>query len=193
MVSESFRGPLAHEPADFSQDTGFRHTSSRMLENYLTDLEYLVRERMWNEAMPLALALPHICVSLSNESLRSSREQFVAWCETWLYPMFPESLSPVPTAEELFAVSRERAGFSELDASSGVPIDALKRLRLRRHARPAPPRRRSALEEEMPAATEDKAHSICIFIIHAVHHWYDDWASLDPTVQTNLARLAVLR
>jgi hypothetical protein len=165
-----------------------------MLENYLTDLEYLVTERMWNEVLPLALALPHICVSLADQELRSSREGFVAWCENWLYPLFPPSLSAPPSADELFALSRERAGFNELDASTGVPIDALKRLRLRRHARPAPPRRRAALKETTAAATdEDPSHNICIYIMHAVHHWYDDWANLDPTVQTNLARLAVLR
>jgi hypothetical protein len=102
-------------------------------------------------------------------------------------------LSAPPSADELFALSRERAGFNELDASTGVPIDALKRLRLRRHARPAPPRRRAALKETTAATDEDPSHNICIYTMHAVHHWYDDWASLDPTVQTNLARLAVLR
>jgi hypothetical protein len=164
-----------------------------MLENYLTDLEYLVSERMWNEALPLALALPHICVSLADTSLKSSREGFVKWCESWLYPLFTESLSAPPTADELFALSRERAGFSELEASTGVPLEALKRLRLRRHARPAPPRRRAALEEMPETVGEDPSHNICIYIMHAVHHWYDDWASFDPTVQTNLARLAILR
>jgi hypothetical protein len=163
-----------------------------MLENYLTDLEYLLRERMWQEALPLGLALPHICVALADETLRSSRERFIEWCESWLYPSLPESFSPAPTADELYALTRERAGFSELDASSGVPIDALKRLRLRRLARPAPPRRR-VVPTEFDDLTEDTSHSVCVYIMHAVHRWYDEWASLDPTVQTNLARLAVLR
>ena len=192
MSSESFRGYHGHEPAEFSQDASFRHGSSRMLENYLTDLDYLLRERMWNEALPLGLALPHICVALADEALRSSRERFTAWCESWLYPSFPESFSPAPTADELYALTRERVGFSELDAASGVPIDALKRLRLRRLARPAPPRRRAVLTE-LEGVAEETSHSVCFYIMHAVHRWYDEWASLDATVQTNLARLAVLR
>lgn len=192
MSSESFRGHHGLHPSESSQDAGFRHGSSRMLENYLTDLEYLLRERMWQEALPLALALPHICVALADESLRSSRERFTAWCEAWLKPTFPESFNPASTSDELYALTRERAGFSEFEASSGVPIDALKRLRLRRLARPAPPRRRAALAE-FSDVTEDPSHSVCLYIVHAVHRWYDDWASLDPTVQTNLARLAVLR
>lgn len=192
MVSESFRGMQGQLSSDLAQDASFRHTSSRMFENYLTDLEYLMREQMWNEALPLALALPHICVSLADPLLHSSREGFVAWCEQWLYPMFPENLAAVPTADELYALSRERAGFSELDTSSGVPIEALKRLRLRRLARPAPPRRRAALED-IPESADDPSHSICVYIMHAVHHWYDECASFDTTVQTNLARLAVLR
>jgi hypothetical protein len=163
-----------------------------MLENYLTDLEYLLRERMWPEALPLALALPHICVALADESLRSSREGFTAWCESWLLPTFPESFAPAPTSDELYALTRERAGFSDLDAASGVPIEALKRLRLRRLTRPAPPRRRAALEE-FADFTDDPSHSVCFYIMNAVHRWYDDWASFDAIVQTNLARLAVLR
>jgi len=193
MVSESFRGNHGFEPSGLSQDASFRHSSSsRMLENYLTDLEYLLSERMWTEALPLALALPHICVSLADPTLRSSREAFVTWCESWLYPLFTENLSAPPTADELFALSRERAGFSELEASTGVPIAALKRLRLRRHARPAPPRHHAALDENAVVA-DDPSHNICIYILHAVRHWYDDVAGFDPTVQTNLARLAVLR
>jgi hypothetical protein len=164
-----------------------------MLENYLTDLEYLVREHMWNEALPLALSLPHLCAALSDSALRSSRERFVEWCQQWLYPMYPEALSPAPTGDELFALSRERAGFDELDTSAGVPISALKRLRLRRLARPAPPRR-SVGPAELPIdSAEEPTHSVCAYIMLAVNRWYDDWASFDPTVQTNLARLAVLR
>lgn len=192
MVGESFRGTQGQLSADVAQDAGFRHTSSRMLDNYLSDLEYLTREQMWPEALPLALALPHICVSLADAQLRSSREGFVQWCEQWLNPMFPQELTPRPTADELFALSRERAGFSDLANASGVPIDALKRLRLRRLARPAPPRRHSAIGE-LAVTSDDPSHSICVYLMHAVHHWYDDWASFDFTVQTNLARLAVLR
>jgi len=40
---------------------------------------------------------------------------------------------------------------------------------------------------------EDPSHNVCIYIMHAVRHWYDEWAGFDSTVQTNLARLAVLR
>jgi hypothetical protein len=192
MTTETSRGSRAYERDAHTHLSSFRHGSSRMLENYLTDLEDLIRERMWGEALPLALALPHVCVALADSALRSSREGFVHWCEQWLCPIYPESLTPAPTAEELYALSCERAGFSELDVSAGVPVTALRQLRLRRLARPAPPRRRTAAAE-LSDALDEPAHSVCIYIMHAVNRWYDDWASLDLTVQTNLARLAVLR
>jgi hypothetical protein len=192
MTTEGVWGTRERETEEHPHHGGSRHTSSRMLENYLTDLEYLVRERMWNEALPLALSLPHLCAALADPELRSSRERFVEWCNSWLTPVYPESLSPAPTGDELYALSRERAGFDELDTSAGVPISALRRLRLRRLARPAPPRR-SVGPAEFPENAEEPAHSVCVYIMLAVNRWYDDWASFDPAVQTNLARLAVLR
>ena len=61
----------AHRPAPLG--VGLRHGSSKMLESYLGDIEYLIRERQWSEAVPLALALPHICGALADPGLRSSR------------------------------------------------------------------------------------------------------------------------
>jgi hypothetical protein len=33
----------------------------------------------------------------------------------------------------------------------------------------------------------------CVALLEAVRRWYSEWAAFDPTVQNNLARLAVLR
>ncbi len=58
---------------------GARRGQSRMLETYLNDVEYLMRERLWNEAVPLALALPHICVALADPDTSSSSGQYLQW------------------------------------------------------------------------------------------------------------------
>ncbi|MGH8258276.1 MAG: hypothetical protein ACREUG_01145, partial [Steroidobacteraceae bacterium] len=58
-----------------------RRGSSRMLESYLGDIEYLMRERCFAEAAPLALALPHLCAALAHPDLASSRDAYRDWCQ----------------------------------------------------------------------------------------------------------------
>lgn len=192
MATEQFGESQGRKVSDFAKGVRHQHIRSRMLERYLADLDDLMREDLWNEALPLALALPHLCAALADPAFSSSRERFVAWCELWLYPTFTQSQKEVPTAHELYAFAHERAGFGELEATAGVPMEFLKRLRLRRLARPS-----SMLRRAMPADTLDESevstHRACVYIMQAVYRWYDEWAVFDATVQTNLARLAVLR
>ncbi len=58
-----------------------------MLDAYLGDIEYLMRERLWAEAVPLALALPHICVAIGDPALRSSPDDYLEWCQNWVRPI----------------------------------------------------------------------------------------------------------
>jgi hypothetical protein len=169
-----------------------RHGSSKMLETYLGDVEYLMREQEWGEAVPLALALPHICGALADPGLRSSRMQFLEWCESWIRPEQSDTCLSVPTPESLYAMARECGGADDLDARGGVPVLALRQLRLRRLSRAAPPRREISLQEVGELADEP-AREACVAMLEAVRFWYSDSASMDATVQTNLARLAVLR
>jgi len=162
-----------------------------MLESYLGDIEYLVREQLWDEAIPLALALPHVCAALADPALRSSRGQFLEWCESWVRPPRADTSMSVPTPEELYALACKRAGASEVEAG-GVPVQALRRLRLRRLSRAAPARRRVSLAE-VTDAQDEPAREACLALLYAVRCWYSESASLDFVVQSNLARLAVLR
>jgi hypothetical protein len=163
-----------------------------MLESYLGDIEYLVREQLWDEAVPLALALPHVCAALADPGLRSSREQFLEWCQAWVRPPLTDTSSvAVPTPEQLYTLACKRAGAGEIEAG-GVPVQALRRLRLRRLSRAAPARRRVSLTD-VTEAQDEPVREACLALLYAVRCWYSESASLDFVVQSNLARLAVLR
>lgn len=170
---------------------GARHGSSRMLETYLGDIEYLLREH-FEEAVPLALALPHICAALAHEDLVSSREAYRQWCEDWVRPPQNDTSLSVPSAEELERLADLRGVERELAKGPRVPAWALRQLQLRRLSRAAPPRRRAA----MPSAGDpgdDAMREACAALVDAVRRWYHDCAARDAVVQNNLARLAVLR
>lgn len=170
----------------------YRHGSSRMLESYLGDVEYLLREGLWGEAEPLALALPHICAALSHLDLASSRERFQEWCEAWVRPPVADTSLSVPKPEQLYRLATERGADTPAEQSPSVPLRPLRQLRLRRLSRAAPARRRGTLTD-LRGLREEPAREACVVLVEAVRRWYSDWAALDATVQANLARLAVLR
>ncbi len=171
-----------------------RHGRSRMLDAYLGDIEYLMRERLWAEAVPLALALPHICVAISDPGLRSSPEDYLEWCHHWVRPSLTDTTATVPTAEALFRLAQSRAEVVDDESGTIVPAAALRRLRLRRLTRAMPLRRRSAISElvRMDAAHEPEREA-ALALVDGVRRWYADRGAMDNTVQSNLARLAILR
>ncbi|HTV78528.1 MAG TPA: hypothetical protein VMF03_09730 [Steroidobacteraceae bacterium] len=174
--------------------TNARRGRSRMLDAYLGDIEYLMRERLWSEAVPLALALPHICVAIGDPQLRSSPHDYFEWCQNWVRPLQTESASTVPTADALFRMAQSRAEVPDDESGTAVPADALRRLRLRRLARAMPLRRRSALSELVRIdAAQEPEREAALALVEAVRRWYADRGAQDPTVQSNLARLAILR
>jgi hypothetical protein len=170
------------------------HGSSKMLESYLGDVEYLLREGLWSEAEPLALALPHICAALSHVDLGSSRDRFLEWCDAWVRPSKADTSMTVPKAADLYRLAVEHGADVDGSAESApvVPLRPLRQLRLRRLSRAAPARRRGALSELRELHCEP-AREACVALLEAVRRWYSDWAARDGTVQLNLARLAVLR
>ena len=171
-----------------------RRGRSRMLDAYLGDIEYLMRERLWSEAVPLALALPHICVAISDPALRSSPHDYLEWCQNWVRPSRTDSTATVPTADVLFRLAQSRAEVPDDESGTVVPAAALRQLRLRRLARATPLRRRSAISElvRIDAAHEPEREAALV-LVDAVRRWYADRGALDVTVQSNLARLAILR
>ena len=171
-----------------------RRGRSRMLDAYLGDIEYLMRERLWSEAVPLALALPHICVAISDPALRSSPHDYLEWCQNWVRPSRTDSTATVPTADVLFRLAQSRAEVPDDESGTAVPAAALRQLRLRRLTRATPLRRRSAISElvRIDAAHEPEREAALV-LVDAVRRWYADRGALDVTVQSNLARLAILR
>ncbi len=171
-----------------------RRGRSRMLDAYLGDIEYLMRERLWAEAVPLALALPHICVAISDPALRSSPEDYLQWCQNWVRPSRSDTTATVPTADALFRLAQSRSEVPDDESGTVVPAAALRRLRLRRLARAMPLRRKSAISDLVRLdAAQEPERAAAIALVEAVRRWYADRGALDGTVQSNLARLAILR
>jgi hypothetical protein len=151
---------------------------SRMLASYLAHIEHLLGGRRWQAARREAFDLPQIAVALSDPQLRSSPQRVRQWCQEWVLTGCcvgdPERLGPLDTAESV------------------VPAEALKRLRLHRLARTAPQELSAALRGS-PAHEDAEAALISTRLVDATRRWYARSACRDATVQSNLARLAVLR
>ncbi len=195
MAVESQRPAAERGAGSASRDrTNSRRGRSRMLDAYLGDIEYLMRERLWAEAIPLALALPHICVAVGNTALRSSPDDYLQWCQDWVRPPRTDTTATVPTADAVFRLAQSRSGVADDESGTVVPAAALRRLRLRRLTRAMPLRRKSAISDLVRIdAAQDPERLAAIALIDAVRRWYADRGALDGTVQSNLARLAILR
>lgn len=153
-------------------------TASRMFAKYLNDLGQLLDERRWEAASREANDLPRIAVALADAHLRSSAEEIRNWCQLWIRPL------------EADAYERETGG--EGADSASLTARALRRLRLRRHVR-NPPRGFSPARAENLGPQDSAALHRCEALLEGARRWYARSAVHDPTVQANLARLAVLR
>jgi hypothetical protein len=195
MAVESQRPEAERGAGSASRDRpSARHGRSRMLDAYLGDIEYLMGERLWTEAVPLALALPHICVAIGDPALRSSPEHFLEWCQNWVRPSRTDSTATVPTADALFRLAQSRAEVLDDESGTAVPAAALRQLRLRRLTRATPQRRKSPISDllRLDAAMEPEREA-AMALVDAVRRWYADRGAMDAMVQSNLARLAILR
>src|ERR1700761_1550735 len=70
-------------------------SSSRMLTNYLADVEQNLDEQRWEMALRDVVDLPRIAVALANPHMRRWREQCVAWGEQWVRPPTPANDSGI--------------------------------------------------------------------------------------------------
>jgi hypothetical protein len=163
-------------------------SSSRMLTSYLSDVEQLLDEQRWEAAMREAFDLPQIAVALSNAQLSASSEQIKAWCNEWIRPDDPDRNAHGADYERVCSSVLTR----KVEGGAVVPSLALKRLRLRRHAR-TPPRGFSFDRSENAGPEANRAIDTCSILVEAARRWYAHSAVHDPIVQANLARLAVLR
>jgi hypothetical protein len=160
-----------------------------MLTSYLSDIEQLLDEQQWEAALREALDLPQIAVALSNPQLSTSRESVQAWCNEWIRPNAPDRNARCTDYERVSSTVMSRM---VQDAGATVPSLALKRLRLRRHAR-TPPRGFSFDRSGNLSPEANNAIDTCTILVEVARHWYAHSAVHDSTVQVNLARLAVLR
>lgn len=165
-------------------------SSSRMLASYVADLEFLLDEQNWDAALRDALELPLIAVALSDEAFRASLSALHDWCERWL-PTPLDDTTPLAT-EGLPGLIRTHIERLHPHSAEVVPVAALRRLRLHRHVRTAT---LGAAAERLDPQDAEAAQSLalCTALIEAVRRWYAQLGCHDPVVQSNLARLAVLR
>ncbi|HUI60403.1 MAG TPA: hypothetical protein VLX90_09275 [Steroidobacteraceae bacterium] len=169
--------------------SGPQPSSSRMLATYLADVEQFLDEQRWDLALRDAYDLPQIAVALTDPGLTCSSDRCKAWCEEWIRPQRAAGDSGADP-ERICHVLDEHAQTS-MNGDS-VPLNALRRLRLRRYARNAPRAFNSELvDSENPGAAE--AVDLCTAVVDGVRRWYAHSACRNPTTQANLARLAVLR
>jgi hypothetical protein len=149
---------------------------SKMLDVYAGDIAGMLVEGRLDGAERAALAIPHIAVALADSSLHSSGSDYVEWCRKWVQPDFAAT------------VYEDWCNRSE-QGTSGVPFAALRALRLRRWAREVPtPFVRS---EAAPKASTPQA--VTCALLGAAFRWYEQEGRYQQVVQTNLARLGVLR
>jgi hypothetical protein len=161
-----------------------------MLASYLTDIEQLLDEQRWDAALRDAAELPRIAVALGDPLMRASSEDVAQWCVRWV--------APGHTGEAGVQTFSDRAGDpTPLQVHPGgatpeVPTRALRRLQLRRHARATPRGFLLDADEDLePHATE--ALQTVRALVDGTRRWYARSGVHDPSVQSNLARLAVLR
>jgi hypothetical protein len=150
-----------------------------MLDMYAGDVARVLADGQHERAELAALPIPHIAIALADASLQSSCAAYKDWCVRWLQPDFGAA-----AYEDWCA----RSGECSLDGSS-VPFAALRALRLRRWARET-----SApfVGVDAPAQTRQPQVVACA-LLGAAFRWYEQEGRYDPLVQTNLARLGVLR
>ncbi len=161
-----------------------------MLASYLTDIEQMLEEERWDAALRDAADLPQIAVALSDPLLRASGEEVAEWCTRWTIPGEPATTGAQEIQEPAAAPAPQRVNRGS--ATPAVPTAALRRLQLRRHARSLPRGFVLGPDESLdPLAAE--AVQAGRTLVEAARRWYARSGVHDPTVQTNLARLAVLR
>ena len=184
-------GRAPHSPAvPVVLRTSSAPSSSRMFAAYLADIERLLDAQRREGALREALDLPSIAVALADQRLGSSREQVTTWCQEWIRPPGAERDAQGLDYEQLARNITERV--AQAVEPDGAPMRALRRLQLRRHARTAPRGFRARRAADLPPR-ESEAFDMCTALTEAARRWYARSACHDPTVQANLARLAVLR
>src|SRR5256886_6851037 len=121
------RGPHSGNQVRHSHP-GAVPSDSRMLTNYLADIEQLLCEQRWDAALREACDLPQIAVALADPQLRSSSERVKRWCGKWVRALKTDSEGK--RLERVHRVLCERLDHGDGAACESVPARALRRARL---------------------------------------------------------------
>jgi hypothetical protein len=149
-----------------------------MLDMYAGDIAGMLAEGHHRVAEHAALAIPHIAVALADSALQSSCIAYRDWCCKWVQPEF------TPSVYESWCTRS-----NECEHGNGVPFAALRTLRLQRRARELPAR--TVRLESAPKP--DTSQAVTCALLGAAFRWYEQEGRYQTVVQTNLARLGVLR
>lgn len=162
-----------------------------MLASYLSDVELLLEEQRWEQALREAFDLPQIATALSDPRMQVSVDRVQAWCEKWVKHSEDTPAEADADVGRIIRLVYERAERASL-ANESVPALALRRLRLHRLQRT---RHRGFKASPLALLGPEAADSalICTTLVQAARRWYAQSACHDAVVQANLARLAVLR
>ena len=150
---------------------------SKMLDMYVGDIARMLADGRSEGAEQAALAVPHIAVALAHADLQSSPGAYQTWCMRWVRPELDASVY-----ENWWSRSADR------EHDGGVPFAALRGLGLRRRAREVP---LPLLPPELTGPPTPE--SITGALLRAERNWYEQEGRYQATVQSNLARLGVLR
>src|ERR1700753_3153539 len=79
-------GPCAPPQSGDLDESRVGPSASRMLTNYLADVEQNLDEHRWDLALRDVLDLPAIAVALTNPQMSSTADECRAWCARWVRP-----------------------------------------------------------------------------------------------------------
>ena len=162
-----------------------------MLAGYLSDIELLLEEQRWEQALREAFDLPQIAVALSDAQMQISVDRVQAWCEQWVKHGDDAAAATDPESARIAQLVCERADRATL-ATESTPTLTLRRLRLHRLQRTRQRAFKAGPLAALGPEATDASH-ICTALVLAARRWYAQSACHDAIVQANLARLAVLR
>src|SRR6185437_15383572 len=118
-------------PAGEESRRSTRPSSSRMLASYIADIELLLEEQRWEQALREAFDLPQIGAALSDPRMQISVDRVQAWCEEWVKHGDDAQSTGDTDFIRIIQLVCERAERASL-ANESVPALALRRLRLHR-------------------------------------------------------------
>ena len=154
---------------------------SKMLEGFCADIEDLLPDGLFRQAVRRAVALPQICSALEDPAMSGLDDHYLAWCARWLH--FPRGKGSVQVGARLLRL-HER---SRLDAAHWLTA-----LRVRRNARSYRGLGRPQLSQ--PAnPLEVFETTLCVALVDAARRWYAEHGRTDRTVQSNLGKLLIVR